>query len=306
MRARNSGRSSATRAEATSRHSKQYYEMDGNRGMYVDGWEIVARYDGMGRYSFDDWELYDLKTDPTQTVDLSGVEVERTAAMASEWEDTAWRKQVFPLTDDSDLEDPVSPKQRLASRPVEILRGAQTLDRYRSRILVQMRSFDVRIDFGDGYQPADEGVLIAHGDQAGGYLLYIEDGNLHFCYNYGGRTRDFKMGTLGPQLDRIDVAFIAQPEGVCSVQIEVRGERREVPAQFNIFAGETPFQGIDVGIDRRSPVSRALRSRRGTFAYKGALRSVKIVPGQRLSEMRESFQTDIDREHNNMVARLDD
>ena len=77
-------------AETTSRHCKQYYEMDGNRGMYVDGWEIVARYDGVGRYAVDDWELYNLKTDPTQTVDLSSVEVERTAAMATEWEDTAW------------------------------------------------------------------------------------------------------------------------------------------------------------------------------------------------------------------------
>jgi len=293
-------------ADATSRHNKQYYEMDGNRGMYVDGWEIVARYDGVGRYSVEDWELYNLKTDPTQTVDLSSVEVERTAAMATEWEGTAWEKQVFPLTDDSGLKVAISPRELSASRPIELLRGAHTLDRYRSRILVQMRSFDVQVNFGDGYLPTDEGVLIAHGDQAGGYLLFIEDGDLHFCHNYGGRTRDFNMGALGPQLDQIGIAFVVQPEGVCSVRIEVHGERREVPAQFNLFAGETPFQGIDIGIDRRSPVSRELRSRRGTFAYTGALRSVKIIPGQRLSEMQESSQNNIDKEHNKLVERLDD
>jgi len=293
-------------AETTSRHCKQYYEMDGNRGMYVDGWEIVARYDGVGRYSVEDWELYNLNTDPTQIVDLSDVEVERTAAMAAEWEDTAWEKQVFPLTDDSDLKDPVSPEQRRASRPVEILRGSQTLDRYRSRTLVQVRSFDMQIDFGDGFRPTDEGVLIAQGDQAGGYLLYVEDSHLHFCHNYGGRTRDFDMGALDPQLDRIDVAFVAQPEGVCSVSIAVHEELREVPAQFNLFSGETPFQGIDVGIDRRSPVSRELRSRRGTFAYTGALRSVTITPGQRLSEIHQSSQSNVDEEHNRLVERLDD
>jgi len=293
-------------AENTSRHRKQYYEMDGNRGMYVDGWEIVARYDGVGHYSVEDWELYDVTADPTQIDDLSSVEVERTAAMAAEWEDTAWEKQVFPLTDDSDLKDPVSPTERRASRPLEILRGAQTLDRYRSRVCVQMRSFDVRVDFGDGYQPADEGVLIAHGDQAGGYLLYIEDGHLHFCHNYGGRTRDFNMGALVQNLESIDVAFVAQPDGVCSVQIEVHGERREVPAQFNLFTGATPFQGIDVGIDRRSPVSRELRSRRGTFAYSGALRSVTVTPGQRLSEMLQSSQNRVHEEHNRLAERLDD
>jgi arylsulfatase len=292
--------------KATSRHRKQYYEMDGNRGMYVDGWEIVARYDGEGRYSDDDWELYDLTTDPTQIVDLSSVEVERTTAIAAEWEDTAWEKQVFPLTDDSRLEDPDSPARRRASRPVEILRGAQTLDRYRSRILVQMRSFDVRVDFGDGYLPTDEGVLIAQGDQGGGYLLYVEDGHLHFCHNYGGRTRDFDMGALDPHLDRIGVAFVARPEGVCSVRIEVHGEVREVPAQFNLFSGITPFQGIDVGIDRRSPVSRELRLRRGTFAYSGALRCVTITPGQRLSEMLQSSRSRVDEEHNRLAERLDD
>ena len=292
--------------EATSRHRKQLYQMHGNRGMYVDGWEIVARYDGEGRYSVEDWELYDLTTDPTQTEDLSSVEVEHTAAMAAQWEETAWEKQVFPLMDNSGLRDPISPARQRASRSVEILRGADTLDRYRSRILVQMRSFEVRVDFGDGYQPTDEGVLVAQGDQGGGYLLYVEDSHLHFCHNYGGRTRDFDMGALDPDLDRIDVAFVALPEGVCTVRIVVQGAAREVPAQFDLFAGVTPFQGIDVGIDRKSPVSRDLRSRRGTFAYPGALRSVTITPGQRLSEMLQSSESRVDEEHNQLSQRLDD
>jgi hypothetical protein len=114
------------------------------------------------------------------------------------------------------------------------------------------------------------------------------------------------MDALGQNLEWIDLAFVAQPEGVCSVQIEVHGERREVPAQFNLFTGATPFQGIDVGIDRRSPVSRELRSRRGTFAYSGALRSVTITPGQRLSEILQSSQSRVDQEHNRLAERLDD
>jgi hypothetical protein len=254
----------------------------------------------------EDWELYDLTTDPTQIADLSSAEVEHTAAMAAEWEETAWEKQVFPLTDDSGLRDPISPSRRSASRPIEILPGAPTLDRFRSRILVQMRSFNVRVDFGDEYRPADDGVLIAQGDQGGGYLLYIEEGLLHFCHNYGGRTHDFDMGALGPDLDHIDVAFVAQPEGVCSVHITVHGEVREVPAQFDLFFGVTPFQGIDVGIDRRSPVSRDLRSRRGTFEYSGALRSVTITPGQRLSELLQASQSRVDEDHNEIAQRIDD
>ncbi|MDZ7684486.1 MAG: arylsulfatase [Gammaproteobacteria bacterium] len=237
-------------AEAVSRHRKQYYEMDGNRGMYVDRWEIVARYDGVGRYSDEDWELYDHTTDPTQTTDLSSVEVERTADMAADWESTAWEKQVFPLTDDSGLKDPVSPERRRVSGFTRILAGAQTLDRYRSQILVQMRSFDVRIEFGEGYRPGDEGVLVAQGDQGGGYLVYVEDGHLHFCHNYGGRARDFDMGAAGSDLDHIDIAFLARADGVCSVNITIGDDARKVPAEFNGVLRHHALPGIDVGIDR--------------------------------------------------------
>ena len=56
----------------------------------------------------------------------------------------------------------------------------------------------------------------------------------------------------------------------------------------------------------RSPVSRELRSRGGTFAYSGALRSVTITPGQRLSEMPQSSTSRVDEGHTRIAQRLDD
>jgi arylsulfatase len=41
-----------------------------------------------------------------------------------------------------------------------------------------------------------------------------------------------------------------------------------------------PFEGIDVGIDRRSPVSWSVYERHGTFPYNGILSSVTYVPGE--------------------------
>ena len=114
------------------------------------------------------------------------------------------------------------------------------------------------------------------------------------------------MRALGPHLDQLGVAFVVRPEGVCSVRITVHGEVREVPARFNLFSGITPFQGIDVGIDRRSPVSWELRSRRGTFAYSGGLRSVAITPGQRLSARLQSSRSRVDEENSRLAGRLDD
>ena len=45
--------------------------------------------------------------------------------------------------------------------------------------------------------------------------------------------------------------------------------------------GMAPFEGIDVGIDRRSPVSAGtIYERFGPFPYTGALDSVTYTPGE--------------------------
>ncbi len=40
-----------------------------------------------------------------------------------------------------------------------------------------------------------------------------------------------------------------------------------------------PFEGIDVGIDRRSPVSWPIYERFGPFPWSGRLQSVTFAPG---------------------------
>lgn len=50
-----------------------------------------------------------------------------------------------------------------------------------------------------------------------------------------------------------------------------------------------PFEGINVGIDRRSPVSWALAERHGTFAYTGLLRAVTYTPGEAAPDAGSRF-----------------
>ena len=46
-----------------------------------------------------------------------------------------------------------------------------------------------------------------------------------------------------------------------------------------LLYGMAPFEGIDVGIDRRSPVSWELYERFGPFAWTGHLEAVTYTPG---------------------------
>ena len=50
-----------------------------------------------------------------------------------------------------------------------------------------------------------------------------------------------------------------------------------------------PFQGIDVGLDRRSPVSWSVHQRHGTFPFSGVLHQVAYQPGAAAPDSPENF-----------------
>ena len=71
----------------------------------------------------------------------------------------------------------------------------------------------------------------------------------------------------------------ASPGQVWSVSlaagdVAIEGETMAIPW------GITPFNGIDVGIDRRCPVSWDLHKRHGAFPYAGTVNSVLYEPGE--------------------------
>jgi arylsulfatase len=50
--------------------------------------------------------------------------------------------------------------------------------------------------------------------------------------------------------------------------------------EVGMLIGMSPLEGIDVGVDRRSPVSWPLFQRHGAFAYSGVIEYVRYVPGE--------------------------
>ena len=50
-----------------------------------------------------------------------------------------------------------------------------------------------------------------------------------------------------------------------------------------------PFEGIDIGIDRRSPVDWALYEREGPFPFAGRLHWVRYEPGERAPDAPARF-----------------
>ncbi|MCY4663212.1 MAG: arylsulfatase [Acidimicrobiaceae bacterium] len=264
---------------APSTHPEQYYEMLGHRGYYRDGWSVVACHRPRRPFSQDRWELHNLAEDPTESVDLAGEHPEKLDELMQAWDRAAWANQVFPLDEGNALLRILRPPWYAEWATSTTLRpGTPTLERWRSQQLIFQKSFDV--DVALQWRPGDAGVLVAHGDQGGGYMLYVEDDRLFLAHNAYGDMTVLDCGRLADGASAVSLAMENPGSLKWNASVSVDGETAaEAPGLVSLMA-MAPFEGIDVGIDRRSPVSWDVYERHGPFPYTGDLASVTYHPGE--------------------------
>ncbi len=266
-------------ADAASMHVEQYAEMNGHRGFYRDGLEIVTNHKPLTPFGDDEWELYDLRVDPTELRDLARSRPEVVAELAAAWHAAARDNDVYPLDEGSSLRFLLRPPHIASLRgPVTIPRGTPTLERWRAMQLLWFRSCTVRVALD--HRAGDRGYLVAHGDQGAGYGLYALDDELRFVHNDGrGRLREFSAGEFPAGTREVVLQLDACPGRRWDVTLAADGVVLGGETDFPMLFGMAPFEGIDVGIDRRSPVSWSIFERFGTFAYSGSLRHARYEPG---------------------------
>lgn len=169
----------------------QFYTMLGQRSIYHEGWlacTVHPPLSGWGKFELDEWELYDIANDRSQSKNLAAQEPERLEQLKALWSEQAANYNGLPLDDRTALE------QTLADRPS----GSPKRDRYiyypdcasvpeQSGVTISGRSYTlaagVRIDSEDA-----EGVLYAHGGVAGGHSLYVKDQRVRYAFNWVGTT----------------------------------------------------------------------------------------------------------------------
>ncbi|HEX5613515.1 MAG TPA: arylsulfatase [Acidimicrobiia bacterium] len=267
-------------AGAPSEHTEQHYESWGSKGFYRDGWEVVTNHQPMTPFTDEEWELYDLRADRNQLHDLRSEHPERLRELADAWEQAAWANQVFPLDEGSSVRYLIRPPRNAVytEHPIVIPRGTPTLERWRSVQLIWFRAF--RVSVALDFRAGDQGVLVAHGDQGGGYALYVLDDTLHFAHNDGrGHMRSVSGGPIPSGTKEIVADFAAPGKNLWTLTLSADGVPLATLEEVPMLYGIAPFEGIDVGIDRRSPVSWALYERFGPFPFTGTLHSVRYEPG---------------------------
>lgn len=265
-------------------HTEQYTECVGNRAFYRDGWEIVTVRRPLTPFSEEHWALFDVANDPTQSTDLADQHPELVRELIKGFDKAAWANQVYPLDEGSGVKHLQRPGHTPPG-PVTVHSGTPTLERHRSSQLIDGCSFRIVVDWR--YRRGDQGVLVAHGDQAAGYVLYVEDGMLCLEHNEYGIPRPLPPMPLGDTAERVVVDVSAPGGGVWDVSVLVDGQIAMRSTRVRQLAGFLPFEGIDVGIDRRSPVSWRLYEKHGAFPFTGGPLRVSYVPGERAPDAPE-------------------
>ena len=86
-------------ARAMIQRGAQYFEMLGHRGLWKDGWKAVTHHIAGAPFGEDEWELYHLDDDFSETRDLAAAEPERLKSLIDEWWVQAEANGVLPLDD---------------------------------------------------------------------------------------------------------------------------------------------------------------------------------------------------------------
>ena len=274
-------------AKAPGQKHTQYFENNGSRGLYHDGWYActfgpltpwLTVSPGLATWDAnkDVWELYNITTDFSQAENLAAKEPKRLEEMKGLFLTEAKENKVFPIGAGIWLR--IHPEDRLKS-PYSSWRFDATTTRMPEFTAPGLgrESNHVTIDVEVGADAS--GVLYALGGASGGLTVFMDKGHLVYEYNmmiierYQARTQE-KLAA-GRHTIEVDTS-IAKPGAPAEVILKVDGReaarttvKRTVPAAFT--ASET----FDVGVDLGSPVSLDYFDRR-PFAFTGQIGKVEV------------------------------
>jgi arylsulfatase len=292
---------SADRAAVDSVRTVQHFEAMGTRAIYSDGWLGCVRHGrlpwaGANTPSFDNegWELYHIAEDFSASTNLAAQEPKRLRVLQDVFVSEASRHEGSL---DERREGPRSPwlrgRRRVSLFPgmVRVPEGCACAQPNATHTITA----SLGIPRGGA-----EGVIVCAGGSAAGWSLYILNRRLVYHYNFfdierteAVSNRELPVGDI-----EVTVRFASQtatPGGPATVELlidaEVVGGAR-IPRQVRFCFGH---EGVDVGIDKCSPVSRAYRDRRG-FPFTGTIARVTLeLEGVRaeLGAPRSDHQLDL-------------
>ena len=264
-------------------HKKmQYFEVEGNRGIWKDGWKAVANHVDSPSFDDDVWELYHVDEDFCETKDLAQVYPEKLKELVDLWWQEAEKYGVFPMIESimtrrngftfgSQVKLPPPP----LTQHFAYYAGMEI-----NAPIPRLKNKSFRINAQVDYKYGDEGVLLACGFNIGGWVLYVEDSKLCFHYNYVAEAETDVTSSIELPEGKHEFGFAfdfeAPGKGIGYVTVD------GAPAGEKVVFDDTGFMVkscIGAGRYASSAVKRSHKSKPNYFAYTGAYSRVDLFIG---------------------------
>jgi len=279
-------------ADAPNVKKRQYYEMFGNRAIWVDGWKAVTLHANRMPWDinitqpFEDdvWELYHVAEDFSESNDLAAEYPEKLEELKKIFEEEAWANQVYPLYDDM-LARLNAVNYVLFGDKKEFTYYAPGATRIAEKASAPVKGMSHKIETSIDLMGNEEGVIVACGGMTGGYTMYIMDGKLHFDYNFLDGVHYHLTSDKLPKgktdlmfnftLDKSKIDGTLKPwsgDGELYVNGEKADEEYFEMMHISTYSLAETF---DVGMDTGTQVDKAYEG--SPFAFTGTIDRVKIT-----------------------------
>jgi arylsulfatase len=290
--------------DAPTRHDTQYFEMFAHRAIDHDGWRAVCPWPGVnfteaakkGRkfgspttpevldeLETEAWELYHVAEDPTESRNVAAEHPERLRELISMWWVEAGKYKVLPIDGDLlsrlvvDRPQTSRPRTRFTYYPgLAVVPMAAT-----PKIFNRPHSIEADVEIPEG---GAEGVLLAQGGAAGGFVFYVKDNKLRYAHNYAAKDIFEVESQADVPTGRQRLRFEFEPTGPPDLangkgapgrlQLYVDGQivgnvdvPHTTPAVFEL-------EGLSCGYDFGAPVLESVY--KPPFAFTGIIHSVTV------------------------------
>ncbi len=265
---------------APTQKQRQYYAMLGTRGIWENGWKAAALHAPLvskGHFDQDQWELYHVDEDRSESKNLANEHPEKLQALIQAWFEEADKNLVLPLDDRCarellTVERPSDEPPRdhyiyyPGTSPVPEGVAVNTLGRS-YKILANVEIAD----------PNCSGVIFAHGSRFGGHSLFIKNRKLYYVYNFLGikpeqqfiSPQELSPGryTLGMEFTREGAGQYQESLGKTKLyindQMVAQGSMKTQPGNFTLSG-----DGLCIGRDSGDAVSQEYQQS-GEFKFTG-------------------------------------
>ncbi|GLE56575.1 arylsulfatase AtsA [Mycobacteroides chelonae] len=246
----------------------QFYTMLGTRGIWHKGWFAntvhAATPSGWSHFDKDRWELFHIESDRSQCHDLADTHPDKLEELIQLWFDEAAKYNGLPLADLNILETLTRWRPYLVGERKSFTYYPNTAELgIGAAVDIRGQSFSILAEVTA--DSGAEGVIFKQGGAHGGHVLFIQDGRLHYIYNF-----------MGEKEQKVSSAA-AVPLGA-----HVLGARF---AKTGTVAGShTPLGDVTLFIDEQAVGSlSAVEIHPGTFGLAGASLSIGRNSGSAVS-----------------------